>query len=356
MLNKHQFFSKPKYRGLSKQQKESRWKAYAASNNNNPNPRTRRPSRGNGGRTQRVVDPSEQCARDYAKVLINPFDAPPACLPWPPALRSRKIKSWAKGSFYAQDGALGGTAGFGFIAVKPTMAGDNGFVLHSNTSSTTTNINTGLGTTVVTNNSSHNNADFTTDAVSGRIVSVGLKIRWAGTTLNMNGSAVGLEHPSHQSLLGNTTHDLRAWDRAKLVPITRDWTAITWQPVRPGDYSFTEGTAQPSGSDHYNLVIGITTGTQPGELGPFEYEAIINYELVGNDVQGTTLSYTAVDSTSKIITAVSQVPNELVDRVANSTAMGGFSTGVGSLLSQAIPALGGYAFQRLTGAGRPALM
>jgi len=320
------------------QQNAKRRRSAQNSNNKTPN-----------RNAQPRLDNADRCAIEYAKVLVNPFDAPPTCLPWPPALRSRKVKSWSKGTFYAQDGLTSGTPGFGYIAVKPTMAGDNGFVIHTTKDSITSSIqsSTGLGVTVVSNNSVYANADFTSDGVNGRIVSVGLKIRWAGTNLSMNGSAVSLEHPTHQSLLTNTFTSLRAWDRARVVPVTRDWTTVTWQPVRPGDYSFSEGTAQPAGSDHYNMAIVLSMASgAASELGPFEYEAVINYEVVGNNVQGTTISHTAIDSSSKIISAVGQAPTEYFDLAANSTAMQGLSLGVGTLLQKAIPALGGLAFQR----------
>lgn len=80
--------------------------------------------RGNNGGMV-IKDPAQDCLINYAKSLLNPFDAPPACIPVTPSIDSLKLKVFARGT------CATGTQGFGFVVTRPDCANNNTCVSHS---------------------------------------------------------------------------------------------------------------------------------------------------------------------------------------------------------------------------------
>lgn len=133
-----------------------------------------------------------------------------ACIPLPPSIGSYKKFSYARFS-----GAIG-TQGFGFIQVSPSLLKDNPSFFYTtasftkNDSDNMTQAVTGVTRGYMTTN------DLTyAQAASGgnnvgRIVSIGVKMRYTGTVLNQSGQFYGYVSPNHQSFTGQTSDNLAA--------------------------------------------------------------------------------------------------------------------------------------------------
>lgn len=152
-----------------------------------------------------------KCALKYALALTDPFDpnAQGACIPSYPALDSFKTHG-----FVRFDGVIG-TAGFGFIAVSPTLASDMPVAFVSNGSftlsaatclSASNTLSTGVSRVYMPNlpvsstdlvfTANNNNA-----TVSGRIVSCGVSVQYTGTTLNESGLVYCYRSPTHNNVV-----------------------------------------------------------------------------------------------------------------------------------------------------------
>jgi len=159
-----------------------------------------------------------QCALKFAAAVANPWSdlAIGACLPLEPARRSQKVTSFLR--FNAQVG----TNGFGFVYVSPCLANNVPSVFYTDSSYAGTmnsagtfgsnifisggikftgvsqaNINSPYSTSSLGTLSSDNAND---PAVMGRIVSVGVKATYTGTTLNESGLITCYVSPEHNDL------------------------------------------------------------------------------------------------------------------------------------------------------------
>lgn len=286
----------------------------------------------------------EKCLSEYRKVLINPFDEPPSCVPWVPALPSRKMKNWAKGSLTAST-----SRGFAFVTVAPHLAHNSSVqpIVWSTGSYANSVIETNplvAGIDSARFNTPYTANDYNNNFINGRVVSMGVRVRYIGSELSRAGRLIALEEPNHQSLNGKNAASLLEYPRAKSVPVTRDWTATTWQPVSPSEFAFTDGSDYVNGG-HYCLGI-VIEGATPDTV--FEFEAFINYEVIGSIVTGVTPSHSNVQGTGHVLAEVGQMPTTFFDSVSN-----GFMNGVGHvgryLGTQAAYAMGANVIGRLPG-------
>jgi hypothetical protein len=178
--------------------------------------------------------------------------------------------------------------------------------------------------------------DFTNNDIMGRVVSSGIRVRYSGTQLNLGGTLYCLEQPSHQTLVGFGISDLLAFDRCKTVPVSRQWTVCTWQPVTASEFNYTDLVSEPAGTAHNNLCIAIMS--EPGNT--FDWEYFINFEVIGDKARGKTVSHSAVDLTGRIIAEVGQLPTTYFDAIAN---------GVSSAIGPALGTIANSAVRGITG-------
>lgn len=256
-----------------------------------------------------------QCLRDYTYVLANPFDGVPSCVPMLPALHSRKLKVFARGIMHTQT-----ADGFGFVLANPNnMAGDVTSVHYTRPTDTYTTLsNLALSSST---NSPYTTGDFTSNAVSGRLVACGLRIRYIGTTFNQSGSARAIEHPDHQNLHGFSWAGLGSFDKVQSAPVTREWIVCTWQPITPKEFHYTTSAAvQDTATNHDSLAIAVQCDSTIGHS-PFEWEYFQVFEAIGMSVRGKTPSHIHPD-TPQVIARLSQQPTSWFDQVANSASTG----------------------------------
>lgn len=157
------------------------------------------------------------CALKYALAISEPFhpSARGACLPRFPSPPSQKVTGFVR--FVATVG----TSGFGFVSVGPCLAND-GIVSFATTSAFTQTtlvplsanniLNTGIQTVSLAN-LPYNTTNLTTgelgsslyanrQSIAGRVVSLGVRITYTGTTLNESGVYYVWSSPIHENAIG----------------------------------------------------------------------------------------------------------------------------------------------------------
>jgi len=325
--DKAEFVAQPGIRGLSAKEKSRRWKRVRARQASQEVSNTRTKWRTKGPAQRGIAHISgklDHCAAEYGSNLIAPWSAIPACVPTVPALSSRKVKVFAKGELYI------GTAGVGFIMTSADMTNGHasGYPIATSNklyAGTVLTRNTAGGATVVGVdetgfNSPYSVTDFEGDGhspgtVQGRLVGLGVRIKYAGTELKMGDLIYPLEEPDHNDLQGKSLADLRAYDRctAYVCNSRRDWIGVTYQPIDPEDFRF---AASITGQHSHAQFLGILVSGEEGNR--WTYEVFETFEVIGSTVRGKTPSHAAVDQMSNVISVVSQAPNKTINRVGNA--------------------------------------
>lgn len=290
--NKNNNKNKPSSKGKQKQ------------NNNNQQVSQKKASQPNVKRTG-----MSPCAAEYCLCLANPFTGPAACIPSYPALLTRKTRAYAKGTFST------GTAGFGCITVTPTLgvANDQRFVLY--TSSAFAGTSPTFNSTFVQGTAGNNYATSNSDYASGvftqadspnklRVVSCGLRIRYAGTELNRGGYIVGFMDPNHESIMvdnagaGKAQSTIEGYTESKRFGVDRKWKTVLFRPVDEIDNTFVTGDPTFLGAGGtvvstpgmYYMAFYVQAASSATPL-TYEWEVYANYEVTGRGVRGKTASH-----------------------------------------------------------------
>jgi len=265
-----------------------------------------------------MMNPAERlCAQHYAETVMDPFDTPEgACLPVLPCLDSAKRKIFARGTGLIQ------ANGFGGIMATTSLTHDSPCVLYTNGMGTG---NTLAGTDPTTavqrySNSELSNSDFTSLRVQGRVVGCGLRVRYTGKQIDMNGTIYAFEEPSHLDCGNLTVQDLEGFDKVKPQNFNREWTVVTWQPVLPSESAYsTDPYAKPYANYTNPIVILIQVqGLGQGEgLLPFQWEWYLHYEAIGSGARGKSHTHMAPMAGPNVIAALQKAPTSMFDDVSN---------------------------------------
>lgn len=276
------------------------------SNKNKNKTQTRKKQQPSAGVARVAVD---KCVQDYAESLLHPWSKGSPCIPLPPALPSLKQKFFIKGNL-----GTSSTTGFGYILASPYGAiNDFGsterpvFTSDANYGAyTASNDSVITGVNGWNTNSPYPGTSFghDPDQMEGRVVSMGIRIRYTGTELNRGGVAYILETPDHQSMVGYDVTKVRSFDQCRAIPIGRQWITVTHQPVLAGEYAY----KYTVGSNVHYLGI-LLSAANPLVSAPFEFEYYINVELIGAPARGKTLSAVEPDATHKIIGKIASMVN-----------------------------------------------
>jgi hypothetical protein len=255
-----------------------------------------------------------RCVRHYAAAQLDPFSAPAgACVPIPPCLPSAKRKIFARGYGLVQSN------GFGGLVANTSMVNDIDCVRATNGLGTGASIG-GSNPELIprTNNSELTATAFNDGDAQVRIVAVGVRLRYAGKQIDMNGTVAALEEPMHQDLWNKSFEDLLEFDKVKTVPFNRDWVVAAWQPVLPSETSYsTNAYASPYDQPTNPLAILIRAQTSTETLLPFEWEWFAHYEAVGVLARGKSESHVAPILGPKAIATLQSAPSRVFDHVSN---------------------------------------
>lgn len=159
-----------------------------------------------------------------------------------------------------------GTAGVGFVAVTPTTASNTTAAFYTNSSFTgnVMNLTSAVGTltTGISSQTLVNIPYDATDVASGiangtqnaaaRIVSVGLRITYTGTTMNESGVYYAFVEPTHMNVTScaNNTGQIGSHSAGDVCGTTRNSCSIEIFPVAPTETEFT-GTSTGSSTVLY---------------------------------------------------------------------------------------------------------
>ena len=310
MNTRSEFLNRPSIRGLPKAEKERRWKQHASAQASpRVAPPARRSSPSRGG--PKLPD----CSVDYALALAQPFAAEGACLPYIPAIPSRKTKVFARGT------ATIGLGGYGWVLIRRRPDNNGGTLAYTTGAyagtSTTSMSHLDAGVSIGTHNGDYNSVDFTQlgSPLSARVVAGGVRVRYIGTELNRSGQILAFEHPDHHNLDAEFSwNDIGKYDRAQYVAPSeaRDWVATTWQPVRATDFNYHNGVSDAPFQDWTQAIM--FSGV-PGEQYFFEY--VTHFEYVGDQVRGKTANRSEQDITGKTVSLMGTIATKTYDALSN---------------------------------------
>lgn len=190
------------------------------------------------------------CAAKLAAAIADPFseEARGACFPLYPAPDSQKISAFSR-----IEGAIG-TQGVGFISFSPSVANDtpsyyvsgSTFSLARNTiltadSTYATGVTPGYHNGPYTAAQLVRNSGDPESALSGRVVAVGARLVYTGTTLNQSGTVTCLQHPTHGTLTGTTNAQLQGFAQSDIGPFTREPCTLIMAPAAVHEAAYPTG-------------------------------------------------------------------------------------------------------------------
>jgi len=259
----------------------------------------------------------------YALCIADPFNPSSrgACVPVFPAADSQKVTS------YSRFTAAIGTLGLGGLSIQPCLANDGVMAFYTNsayassafypTTGVANTLNVGIST------ASPNNLPYSTSflasglsgeypVVTGRIVSVGVRISYVGTTMNESGVAYLYADPTHMNagVLANTPSAMGTFQSAEVCSFTRKPCTLNLFPVSPNETIY--------GNQYY-----------VGAITPVVYPYCNNSNILGGVAGGTTYTIASVPVGSSpgmiLFTGVagSQVLVEIVQHVEYTGELAG---------------------------------
>lgn len=236
------------------------------------------------------------CVIKYASALENPFKViDGACIPDMHGVPSYKMRYHSKGTFSI------GSAGVGYVAVNPGVQANNvTAIYHTNNSFTGTSIvSSGTGVQTVTfAGLPYASLDFGSgdNQTQGRLVGLGLRIRYIGTKLNEGGRVVMARHPTNKSLISQDISGLlSSYQQLETESVSTRWRTCTYRPVSAEDYEYKAN----NGMDHTSMC-AIVKSSADNE---FEYEIVSYFEFCGQ-VLNPTRTHSDISGLSAIRNAL----------------------------------------------------
>lgn len=238
------------------------------------------------------------CAKEYASSLANPFGDGPdgACIPDAPALMTRRLKVWNKGTFTTSTAAA--STGVGFIGINPGagIANDANCVTVNDPAGLAPNFDfTTAGNFVPRfSNSDYVTADIAPDDITYRTVSAGVRIRNVSPEIDRGGVVVGLHEPEHVCLHGMDIAFVDGYQESgRIAKSTDEWTVLTYRPVETDDLDWSGALAPGPGAGVFNsYFMGfIVQAPSLARVQIYEYEAYFNYEAQGQRAIGKAPSH-----------------------------------------------------------------
>lgn len=278
----------------------------------------------------------DECSQKYLLSLLNPYEQYNACIPSSFPLASQKVHVFNRGTL-----ALG-TSGLGYITCQPCIANDALVVTLTGSTSVGTD-NTSINAFTNLSNLTmlkipYSSADIAARNIQGRIVSVGLRVRYIGRADALNGLIRSIEEPDHTTLANLTPNQIYSYDQVGTErPSSDNWTGVNYSgPTTPSDIEFSN-IQYPLGAVPFmaHIIAGVAGDEYAWEI----YE---NIEYIGKlavaKVQNSSdpKGYAKVQETIKGISAMGPVtPKDApaaINRFTSSMAAGNFSHGIGSRL------------------------
>jgi len=258
------------------------------------------------------------CSMRYMAALCNPFQAEPgACVPcdlFP--LPSQKIRAFTRGSFAC------GVGGVGFILAAPCAANDAPAIAYTQAASPMTvndPVNAGItgGGTQFLAGLPYNIVQVN-GAVQARVVSMGIRIRYAGTEAGRSGTIACYEDQDHigQGTPGGALTNFNSVQLNTSATVSRPsgdggWDACVCSsgPVTPVELEFVARTYPHSVTQTLNAA-GYLLIMVNGIVGDkYDFECFQHIEYIGTNVAAKTPSHADTDQYGKIIQSAKEIAN-----------------------------------------------
>lgn len=250
----------------------------------------------------------QECGAKFLLACRDPFNTRSfgACLPTVPIRDSLKYQMKAAGNFVCNG------AGYGGVLVTPCLAFDKPSLWVSNTNTavgTTQTMNVGTDGFTAVNASGQFSAQqfmpngYVQPLVQGRIVSVGVRIKYIGEQQLMSGSQTAFVDPNHSNLTDQTLASIRVRSEAQTKVTNREWQQINMIGINAQEQEYVSQTTSYTDQEvmlvHYvypfssdqkiSNSVGFTGyGAAPAAFwvsGPkgaeFMYEYIAHVECIG---------------------------------------------------------------------------
>jgi len=223
-----------------------------------------------------------ECAKDYLKVLENPFSGAVACVPTTSNFPTQKYSVRALGN------ASTGTTSVGFVCVSPFigMWSSAEFVSYSAAAYNGNGIANGQNQGQAASNSPFA-VGTSALAMKARVVGCGLRVRNVTPLMHRGGTLIGCESIGHTTLVGLQASNLLAMDTSDRVDATSgSWSSVVFHPQDDDEYDYF------SSADDFDTPMLAFLFEQVGaEPQTYEWEAYLAFECKGTSVHGLTPSF-----------------------------------------------------------------
>lgn len=310
--------------------------------------------------------------QSYAGVLMDPFLQTSAAIPHYPILPSYQLNVRVTGR-----GVCNNT-GIGFITCTQMggIANDLKEIYVSNGPNAPSLVNTGTDVDTIGTPSPYSTADFSISSITSssqfrvRLVALGLRIRYRGTTNNR----AGMCRMFHVPYTGSSILD-SSFDDAGKIPYKEEvfntaWHSVTFLPDNDSDFEYVgrgdgfwdyANCPFNSNQTHYQGAypqMGIMMSSEPNA--PFEWEYSAHFELVGFRLPNRSTSLDLHTSVKKVVSGVKNLRNKdnttrphnvggdknsLVSKIASGLSsilpdnLGDIVSTIGSVASKVLPFL-----------------
>lgn len=277
-------------------------------------------------RTARAAPASieERAVTRWAVSTVTPWHTGPVGLPHSPGKQSVKYQALARGEFAA------GATGFGFIATRAewandaVLAADSPVYASGNGYASDTILPRGTDPNSIYSgfpNAPYSSAAFGSagNQMRARVVHRVLRIRYTGTNLNKGGRMVGIEHPSHDSLVGLDYNTALSYRGTHSVPVSdSNWHTVAAHHL-DHEVGYHPASAVPAGEGELQVIednLAFLLRTTPGNL--FEYEYWVGVEAIGAAAGAFhTRSPVADGLMSSAMAKVEQLLPAAIDKIAS---------------------------------------
>lgn len=248
-------------------------------------------------------------AQSYARSLADPFEGPLARVPDTPTLNTAVRRYFKKGTFSTSTDSA--SLGQGYIWCNPLngLTSDLWPVVYNTPASATVQLNGMVITPDATGGPSNGEYASTAlpDGFGFKIVSAGLRIRYAGNQLTRGGTIASLHEPTHSSLAGFKRDDLLAYVEGAQDSINEHdgWHTLLYRAVDEDDFDFrTTFPAYAAANGGYMGFWINSWDTGGTNVQTFEYQFFGNYELLGSTLAGKQPSHSDSTGHSAVMSVV----------------------------------------------------
>lgn len=205
------------------------------------------------------------------------------------AIYSEKNKVFARGQFFT------GTTGVGFVSAA--AVGSNDGLCARFTTATSVGTPSTIASAFTLQSSGLTNSRYSQSAFGnspttcqGRLVSMALYIRYAGTELNKGGDIVLLEEPNHQDISAYSYNTALNQDGAKRLKVGNDWVHVNFSPNNYSELAYVANSGNFILSGGAG-ILGCFVLAAAGNAQPFDYEIFLHFETSGAICRAASASF-----------------------------------------------------------------